>query len=73
MLPLDLENVLLAPPDNILTDSERRELIYLCRAGVRDLKILAAHRLYHEREYPDARSALEQLRYDGEAWVRAMH
>lgn len=69
-LPQEVENALLAPSTDILTDSERRELIYLCRAGTRDIKILAAHRLFHEREHADARSTLQQLRCDMEAWVR---
>ncbi len=69
-LPPEVENALRAPTNAVLTEIERRELIYLCRAGTRDLKILAAHRLHFEREYPDARATLQQLQYDAEAWVR---
>ena len=56
----------------MLSDAERRDLIYLARAGTRDLKILAAYRLWHEREQPDAAHTLEQLRYNADAWVRAV-
>lgn len=69
-LPPKVDNALRAPTNAVLTEMERRELIYLCRAGTRDLKILAAHRLHFEREYPDARATLQQLQYDAEAWVR---
>ena len=71
-LPQDVENALLAPTADILTDIERRELIYLCRAGTRDLKVFAARRLSYEQEHADARATLQQLRYDADVWVRGM-
>jgi hypothetical protein len=63
---------LISPPAYALSEMERRELIYLARAGVRDLKVLAARRLASEIEYDDARRTLEELRYDEDAWVRAV-
>ena len=71
LLPPFLENALLAPSSAVLSDAERRELIYLARAGTRDVKIFATHRLTFERECADARATLQQLRYDRDAWVRA--
>ncbi len=62
---------LLTPPSLPLTDTQRRELIYLARAGTSTLKILAARRLTHERHHPDARKTLHQLRFDADSWVRA--
>ena len=70
-LPPLLENALLAPDDVILSEAERRELIYVARAGTRDLKILAAYRLLPESDQPDARATLLQLQHDPDAWVRA--
>lgn len=70
-LPPLVENALLAPDDVVLSDAERRELIYLARAGTRDLKILAAYRLMPESGQPDSRATLLQLQHDVDAWVRA--
>jgi hypothetical protein len=70
-LPAVVQCALLSPPATPLTDVERRELIYLARAGTRDLKALAARRLAPERPQPDVCRTLEQLAYDADAWVRA--
>jgi hypothetical protein len=70
LLPPYLANALLAPDTAVLSDAERRELIYMARAGTRDIKIFAAHRLTFERECADARATLQQLRHDSDAWVR---
>ena len=70
MLPPLVEEALRAPRNQILTDIERRELIYLARAGTRDLRILAVARLRPEREFPEVRSTLAQLAYDVDPWVR---
>ena len=72
-LPVAIQNALLSDPKVTgLSDPERRELIYLARAGTRDLKILAARRLAGEIHYPDAQNTLNQLRYDSDPWVRAV-
>ncbi len=70
-LPPLVENALLAPDDVVLSDAERRELIYLARAGTRDLKILAAYRLMPESDQSDVCATLLQLQHDADAWVRA--
>ncbi len=70
-MPLAMQRALLSSPDLPLGEVERRELIYLARAGTRDLKTLAARRLGAERHHADARSTLDQLAYDADAWVRA--
>lgn len=49
---------------------ERRELIYLARAGTLFLKILAVRRLYSETEHAEVRDTLHQLHYDPHLWVR---
>lgn len=71
-LPTAQANAILASPERPLTDLERRELIYLARAGTRDLKRLAARRLTWEREHSDAERTLEQLLYDPDPLVRAV-
>ena len=70
-LPLIVQNALLTSPDLPLSDIARRELIYMARAGTRDVKTLAARRLAGERHHPDAHSTLEQLAADAHPWVRA--
>jgi hypothetical protein len=70
-LPAVVQRALLSSPATPLTDVERRELIYLARAGTRDLKVLSARRLAPERPLPDVCGTLEQLAYDADAWVRA--
>jgi len=54
----------------ILTDLERRDLIYLARSGPPMLKVLAADRLRAERSRNDAKHTLEQLQFDPNFWVR---
>jgi hypothetical protein len=71
LTPSELD-ALISPPTHLLSDVERRELIYLARAGVRDLRVFAARRLVTERRHDDARRTLEQLQYDPDAWVRAV-
>src|SRR5581483_4112677 len=70
-LPAPALDALLLPPSVLLTDVERREMIYLARAGTRALRVLAARRLASERHHADARRTLEQLAYAPDAWVRA--
>jgi choline dehydrogenase-like flavoprotein len=70
-LPASALDALLLPPSVPLTDVERREMIYLARAGTRDLRVLAARRLASERHHADARRTLEQLVHTPDAWVRA--
>ena len=70
-LPVPIQNALLAPQSEVLTEAECRELIYLARAGTRDVKILALHRLRWETQRSDARRTLDALRYDPDAWARA--
>ncbi|HLV81971.1 MAG TPA: hypothetical protein VKT32_16905, partial [Chthonomonadaceae bacterium] len=70
--PAVAQEALLSPPAEPLSDIARRELIYLARAGTRDIKVLAARRLQPEKRHADARSTLEQLAYDLDPWVRAV-
>jgi hypothetical protein len=70
-LPALAQRALLSPPSQPLTDVERREMVYLARAGTRDMKALAARRLETERGHSEADSTLEQLGYDPDDWVRA--
>jgi hypothetical protein len=53
-----------------LIATERRELIYLARAGTLLLKILAVCRLKSQCDHPEVRSLLRQLRSDPHLWVR---
>jgi hypothetical protein len=70
-LPAVVQGALLSLPSTPLSDVERRELIYLARAGTRELKTLAARRLQPESRLRDVYHTLEQLGYDPDAWVRA--
>lgn len=70
MLPPLVVEALRAPTNQILTDIERRELIYIARAGTPTLRTLAVARLRSEREFPDVRSTLAQLAFDADPWVR---
>ncbi len=67
-----LIEVLLSPDTDALTDIQRRELIYLARAGQPALRALAAERLLLEIDRDDAYRTLEQLCYDPSYWVRAI-
>jgi hypothetical protein len=69
-----LQKALNRPVSDPLTDMERRELIYLARAGAPELKVLAVHRLASDYncDHPDVRSTLRQMRYDGNVWVRGL-
>jgi len=49
---------------------ERRELIYLARAGMLFPKIFAVRRLHSETEHAEVRSTLHQLQSDPHLWVR---
>jgi hypothetical protein len=69
-LPHAQTHAVLAPPDSPLSDPQRSELIYLARAATRDLKVLAARRLTHERSHSDAERTLEQLLHDPDPLVR---
>ena len=58
------------------TELQVRELIYLARAGTRELKILSIDRLQVEWYSPESfdkeiRATIRQLRYDPDLWVRA--
>ena len=61
----------LAWPRDSLSNMERRELIYLARAGNRDLKILAARRLEVERWAVGVRQTLDELTQFPDPLVRA--
>lgn len=69
-LPGSAASALSCPPDLQMTDLARRELIYLARAGTRDLRALAAWRLQGERHHPAAARTLEQMHDDPDPWVR---
>ncbi|HLK57146.1 MAG TPA: hypothetical protein VKU00_11305 [Chthonomonadaceae bacterium] len=71
-LPAGVQAALLSDPQiTALSEIERRELIYLARAGRRDLKVLAARRLVGDRRHPEVQSTLQQLLHDPDPWVRA--
>jgi hypothetical protein len=70
-LPASLYNALALVHDEPLTDLERRELIYLARAGTRDLKVLAARSLSAECSHYGVRHTLEQLTINPDPLVRA--
>jgi hypothetical protein len=69
-LPHAQASAILAPSERPLTHPERSELIYLARAGTRDLKALAARRLTYARSCSDAERTLEQLLNDTDPLVR---
>lgn len=71
-LPPVLMEVLLSSETEPLSDLQRRELIYLARAGRPALRALCAERLLLEIDHDDAYRTLEQLRYDPSYWVRAI-
>ena len=70
-LPDSLYHALASPHDERLTDLQLRELIYLARAGTRDLKVLAAYRLSSERSASGVSSTLHQLETSPDPLVRA--
>ncbi len=71
-LPPVLMEVLLSSDTEPLSDLQRRELIYLARAGQPALRALSAERLLFEIDRDDAYRTLEQLCYDPSYWVRAI-
>jgi hypothetical protein len=70
-LSIAVTEALTLPLSEPLNGIECRELIYLARAGTRDLKALAARRLVPERHRPDVGATLSQLADDPDACVRA--
>ncbi|MCS6775031.1 MAG: hypothetical protein RMJ43_08260 [Chloroherpetonaceae bacterium] len=68
-LPQIAQTALLSREDVPLSDLQRRELIYLARAGTRELRVLAARRLRCEPA-ADAQTTCEQLRAATDLWVR---
>lgn len=70
-LPAVVQRALLRPVSELLSGIERHELVYLARAGTREIKVLAAQRLKPERHTPEVRRTLEQLARDAHGWVRA--
>jgi hypothetical protein len=70
-LPAAVFNALLASPEIPLTTLQQRELIYLARAGHRDLKVFASRRLTSERGTKSVRQTLDQLALSPDPLVRA--
>lgn len=73
LIHLDLPREMFLPlreTRRALTATERRELIYLARAGTLSLKILAVCRLKSEWDHPEVRSLLRQFQFDSHLWVR---
>ena len=70
-LPKPLYAALASPREAPLTDLQHRELIYLARAGNRDFKVLATHRLAGEPISAVVRNTLEQLTTNLDPLVRA--
>jgi len=70
-LPTAVRAALELPLDAPVTAPQRRELIYLARAGARPLRVMAAARLAQAAGHGDARRALEQLARSGEPLARA--
>lgn len=68
-LPPVAQTALLSPEDLPLNDLQRRELIYLARAGTRELRVLAARRLRCDPA-TDAQTTCEQMRSSTDLWVR---
>jgi hypothetical protein len=71
-LPPSLYRALLDPDPKPLDGAERRELIYLARAGIPHLRTLAAERLLLEVDNEEVWRTLEQLCYDPSYWVRSV-
>ncbi len=70
-LPTSVEDALLNP-EKPLSPVQRRELIYLGRAGLPIPRTLIAVRLHPEADrHPDLAKTLHQMRYDSFPWVRA--
>ena len=59
-LPAVAQAALLSDPESALSPLELHELIYLARAGTRDLRLLAAARLAPERRRPEVAATLAQ-------------
>ena len=70
-LPETVYHALAQREGESMTSPQRRELIYLARAGHRDLKILAAHKLAFAVQSTDVRLTLEQLSRAPDPLVRA--
>lgn len=70
-LPGAVSAALMTPPGVDLDGVQLQELIYLARAGTRDLKVLAAESLRHAGASPVARATLRQMSYDPDPWVRS--
>jgi hypothetical protein len=70
-IPAAVRDALDSPDRASVTDIQRRELVYLARAGSRDLKALAVHRLSADVGNSTTHHTLEQLAYDPDPLVRA--
>jgi hypothetical protein len=70
-LPDPVFEILTAAPGASLTNMQRRELIYLARAGNQELKVLAAHRLANDQWSVSVRQTLDQLATAPDPLVRA--
>lgn len=70
-LPPTIMGSLTGPDNQKLTDTEISDLIYMARAGCKELRILAVQRLRPEIERKEVYSTIEQLRFDADSWVRA--
>lgn len=69
-LPAAVFDALLAFPEVPLTTLQQRELIYLARAGHRDLKVFASRRLTSERGTKSVSQTLNQLALSPDPLVR---
>ena len=70
-LPEPVYGALAQAADSPLTSLQRRELIYLARAGIRDLKVLAICRLASAARSTDVLHTLESLARTTDPFVRA--
>jgi hypothetical protein len=70
-LPDAVFQILSAPQGASLTNMQRRELVYLARAGNHELKVLAAHRLANDQWSVSVRQTLDQLATAPDPLVRA--
>lgn len=70
-LPAEIYGALCGPADSAISKVEMHELVYLARAGSRDLKVLATVRLAQFGRLRPVRQTLEQLSVSNDPLVRA--
>ncbi|MDE2125000.1 MAG: hypothetical protein KGJ62_00225 [Armatimonadetes bacterium] len=69
-LPALAQSALLQPHDTELTPLQRREMIYLARAGTPDIRVICAQRLAPEWRHSDVLATLSSLQETGDLWLK---